>query len=146
MSRKGRALKTARPFREPVRERNAPRYIAQPRLFVTLNPTSLELMIELPGPSGRRLVAVHELETIRRELMDQLDCAENMRPSTIGMDSEPTEAQVKHWEEHSKRSLSTKLHSNCPFCITEAKHPVNRFDKHGKPIIPGVGDPDLLGL
>lgn len=146
MSKRNRPKPLARSFSEPKREKAPVRYIKQPNVFCTLNPLTGEVQIELPGPSGRRLIPVASLDTIRAVLTDQLYRHETMEPSAIGEDSEPTEAQVKHWEEHSRRNLSAKLHSNCPFCISEARHPVHKFDSKGKLIVPGVGNPELLGL
>lgn len=133
-------------FEAPKREKAPVRFIQQPRVFCTLNPLTGEVQIELPGPSGRRVVPVASLDTIRAVLTDQLYRHETMEPSAIGQDSEPTEAQIKHWEEHGNRNLNAKLHSTCPFCISEAKHPVHKYDSRGKLIIPGVGNPELLGL
>lgn len=134
------------PVQTPKKEPKPARYVQQPRVFCTLNPTDWTICVELPGPAGRRLIPLESLDCLRSILMDQMVKIEAMQPSAIGHASEPTEAQVRHWEEHSRRSQSTKLASNCPFCISEARAPIHRFDKHGKPIIPGVGDPDLLGI
>lgn len=135
------------PLDLPKREALPPRMVTQPSVFCTLNPETMEVQLELPSTTGaRRVVAVHSLDTIRTVLMDMDQRFHSFKPSSIGLDSEPTSAQVTHWEEHSRRSLSAKLHSTCPFCIDEARHPVHKFDRYGKPIVPGVGDPDLLGL
>ena len=135
-----------KPFAIPRKEPKAARYVEQPRVFCTLNPTTFEVCVELPGPAGRRLVPLANVETLRAILMEQYRKADVMEATKIAEPSEPTEAQIKHWEEHAKRSQDTKLHSNCPFCIAEARHPVHRFDRHGKPIVPGVGNPEPLGI
>ena len=148
MSRKNNArhLPTPEPTKIPRKEPQAARYVKQPRVFCTLNPETWELSIELPGPAGRRLVALESIETLREILVQQMSKIEAMGPSRIGDRDEPTEAQVKHWEEHSRRNEHAKLHSNCPFCIAEANHPIHKYDSRGKPIIPGVGNPELLGI
>lgn len=134
-----------------------PRYIAQPRVFCTLNPETGELQIELGGPAGRQQpIVVKSIEAIRNILEWQWELANAQLPVRIGetfadnsLGAHPTEAQIRHWEEHSRRTKRAKLQSKCPFCITEAKAGVNvsvrKFDTRGNPIRI-VTDPADLGF
>lgn len=128
-----------------------PRYVAQPRVFCTLHPETGQVQIELAGSNGyRQLIEVKNLETIRQVLLHQAELARAGEPVSIGMTADPTEAQIRHWEDHSKRGRRARLQSNCPFCIAEAKAGVapvsaRKFDTRGNPIRT-VTDPSQLGF
>jgi hypothetical protein len=123
-----------------------PRYVKQPRIFCTLHPETNAIQIELPGPNGRRQpITVNNLETIRNILMHQLELSRNADILAIGEVGDPTEAQVRHWEDHANRNKTQKLQSQCPFCIAEGRAPVRRFDTRGRPIRI-VNDPAELGF
>ena len=126
-----------------------PRFIRQPRVILTLNPDTSEICMEVAEGAIRRLIPVTQFETIRNNLQHQLMAAHDHTAITIGMNAEPTIAQIKHWEDHSRRSTRAKLSSNCPFCIAEAKNPervqVRTYDTRGNRIRI-VTDPSDLGF
>ena len=61
------------------------------------------LQLELPALDGTRPVPFNDLDTLVRVLHSE--------ESRIGEDAAPTQAQVRHWEEHRNR-----FDPRCPFC------------------------------
>lgn len=128
-----------------------PRYIKQAQVICKLHPETGEIQIELAGSNGaRQSITVRSLDTIRTVLRHQQELAHAQSSISIGLNADPTEAQIRHWEDHSKRGRRARLQSNCPFCIAEAKDPnrlvsVRRFDTRGNPIRT-VTDPSQLGF
>lgn len=100
-----------------------------PQIILTLAPSG-SLVAELPGPAGRRQVALSDdpakaIEVIRRVLQAQARAADDERVRRIGHDSAPTQAQVIHWQRHCARDQGTVWSDPmCVFCIEEG-----RFDR-----------------
>lgn len=83
-----------------------------PQIIITLNPETGSIVAELPGfMATRRKVEVRDLETLRRMLETQRE-----NKAAIGDDGAPTQAQVKHWEDH-----GTWPSERCRFCISEGR-------------------------
>lgn len=88
-----------------------------PQALVYLAPDG-SIKTELRGPNGsRRSVVIEDLDSLRRILSEQIYRYDPL----IGEDGAPTQAQIVHWEEHSKRSIKTMLYSTCPFCRDYAR-------------------------
>lgn len=85
-----------------------------PQVIVTLSPQG-GLVVELPGANGgrHRVELRHgaEGEDLRRILEAQLG-----QRCQLGEDGSPTQAQVKHWEQH-----GVFADERCPFCIAEGR-------------------------
>jgi len=85
-----------------------------PQLIITLTPDRLGLQAELPGVNGsRRVVSLGKSEFFS-------SCLRILRATAdakveIGLDGAPTQAQVKHWDQHSPKAPSDR----CPFCLAE---------------------------
>ena len=83
-----------------------------PQIIITLHPETGQIVAELPGfMATRRKVEVRDLETLRRMLDAQRD-----NRSEIGSDGAPTQAQVKHWEDH-----GIWPSDRCRFCLSEGR-------------------------
>jgi len=115
-----------------------PKMIPQSYVFCTLNPETEEVFVELHDPSQgiRHTVKCESIDTIKRVLLWRKDLIRTGSDMVMGEDGNPTEAQIQHWENHSKRTQSTKLNSTCPFCIAEARAESNapkarKFDTRG---------------
>lgn len=87
------------------------RVVLIPQVIVTLAPDGT-LQAELPsGGSVRRVVSLRkDAETsLKRILQEQLE-----GNISIGQDGAPTEAQVRHWQDHQMFP-----NPRCPFCLSE---------------------------
>lgn len=155
MSRKSKPRKTI-PMQAPgigvdFHNDPKPRFVKTAQVIVKLHPETGEIQAELPGSNGaRHTVTIRSLDTIRTMLRHQQELFHAQAVLSIGLNADPTEAQIRHWEDHSKRGRRARLQSNCPFCIAEAKDPnrlisVRRFDTRGNPIRT-VTDPSQLGF
>lgn len=85
-----------------------------PQVLVTLSPQGT-LQAELPGPNGARRVCQLKPGQAERDLLEILH-GQLARRVEIGEDGAPTQAQVKHWEEHGQWP-----DSRCAFCRAEGK-------------------------
>jgi len=154
-----RGIATLGPIADAIREVSANRqspnptnfytdpkrpHVPQPYVFVTLNPETNEIQAELheKGAAIRHVVKLTDIDSLRRVLEWRQDLIKYGRDMVMGEDGNPTEAQIRHWEDHAKRSHTTRLQSNCPFCIAEAKAESNKdgtkarkFDTRGNLII-----------
>lgn len=86
-----------------------------PQVIVTLDPETGGLVAELPGfMATRRKVELRGDAigaTLRRILEAQLE-----NKSEIGQDGAPTQAQVRHWEQH-----GVWADERCRFCLAEGR-------------------------
>jgi hypothetical protein len=81
-----------------------------PQLILTLTPND-EIVAECTGANGaRRHVPIESLYQIRQILSARL----SQTPSTIGMDAQPTTAQVRHWHDHEEAGT---IDLDCSWCI-----------------------------
>lgn len=83
-----------------------------PQVIVTIDAEG-QLVVKLPGLNGFMhsvvLNAADAGQTLTRILSDQC-----LRLAQIGDDGAPTQAQVRHWEQHSSTS-----NAKCAFCQAE---------------------------
>lgn len=156
MSRKSKAPRKSIPAKAPgvgidYHSDPKPRFVKTAQVICKLHPETGEIQAELPGLNGaRHTVTIRSLDTIRTMLRHQQELFEAQTVISIGLSADPTEAQIRHWEDHQKRTRRARLQSNCPFCIAEAKDPnriisVRRFDTRGNPIRT-ISDPSQLGF
>lgn len=83
-----------------------------PQIIITLDPETNAIVAELPGfMATRRKVEVMDLGTLRRMLDAQRE-----NKAEIGQDGAPTQAQVRHWEDH-----GTWPSERCRFCQSEGR-------------------------
>ena len=81
-----------------------------PQLILTLTPDD-RIVAECTGANGaRRHVPIESLYQIRQILSARL----SQTPSTIGMDAQPTTAQVRHWHEHEEPGIQDL---DCSWCL-----------------------------
>jgi hypothetical protein len=163
-SRSSRSLSVARhkktkPNQEPLRvttsDHLSPKSKHPPQLyiFVTLNPSTGHIQAELheKGSPLRHVVQINDLESLRRILEFRRELILHDEVMCLGEDGHPTEAQIRHWENHSGRSAKTKLQSNCPFCISEARADAGppksrKFDTRGNLIKGRIQSASQLGI
>ncbi len=83
-----------------------------PQLLITLTPDRLGLQAELPGANGSRRVVSLSSKAFFSDCLRILLAQANLKVE-IGLDGAPTQAQVRHWEQHGADHPSDR----CPFCL-----------------------------